>query len=123
MGEAAGTAHRAMEIFAECGPLMSKIPPNYNTNYQNKLKQSQDLAKMAEDKSKNVFFEPIMPANKVPMPDCKNFVKFDDSIKVEFGKTPVMNETLRHVIPPQVRSMQKEFHNVIQNLIDQHYKT
>jgi hypothetical protein len=60
---------------------------------------------MAEDKAKNVFFEPIMAASKVPMPDCKNFVKFDEGIKIEFGKTPVMNETLRHVIPPQVRSM------------------
>jgi hypothetical protein len=37
---------------------------------------------MAEDKAKNVFFEPIMAASKVPMPDCKNFVKFDEGIKI-----------------------------------------
>ena len=123
MGEAAGTAHRAQAIFMECGPLMASLPANYNTNYQNKLTQAQALAKMAEDKAKNVFFEPIMAAAKVPMPDCKNFVKFDDSIKIEFGKIPVMNETLRHVIPPQVRSMQKEFNNLTQNLIDQHFIT
>ena len=36
MGEAAGTVHRAKEIFIECGPFMTSIPVNYNINYQNK---------------------------------------------------------------------------------------
>jgi hypothetical protein len=42
------------------------------------------------------------------MPDKKNFVKFDDSEKGELEKTPILNEVLRHVIPPEVRNMQAE---------------
>ena len=33
-----------------------------------------------------------------------------------------MNETLRHVVPPQVRTMQTEFKTQMQNLIDLQYK-
>jgi hypothetical protein len=33
-----------------------------------------------------------------------------------------MNETLRYIIPPQVRKMQGEFKTMMQNLIDQRYK-
>jgi hypothetical protein len=48
----------------------------------------------------------------------KNFVKLDDSIKGEFSVIPGINEILRHVVPPQVRRMQGEFNQQIQNLID-----
>ena len=48
------------------------------------------------------------------MPDKKNFVKFDDSSKGDLEKTPILNETLRHVIPPEVRNMQAELKKVIQ---------
>ena len=34
------------------------------------------------------------------MPDSKNYVKLDSSIKEELDKIPIMNETLRYIIPP-----------------------
>lgn len=55
---------------------------------------------MATDKAKTVFFEQVTPFDKIKMPDSKNFVKFDDSCKAELDKIPMMNETLRHVVPP-----------------------
>lgn len=55
---------------------------------------------MATDKAKNVFFEQIPVPEKIPIPDSKNFVKFDDSLKENFTKVPVINEILRHLIPP-----------------------
>jgi len=55
---------------------------------------------MAEDKAKNVFFEIIVSHEKIQIPDCKNFVKFDPSIRDELEKVPIMNETLRYIIPP-----------------------
>ena len=42
------------------------------------------------------------------MPDTKNFVKFDGSCESDLTQTPMMNETLRHVVPPAVRTMQGE---------------
>ena len=68
---------------------------------------------MAEDKAKNVFFEIIVSYEKILIPDSKNFVKFDASIKDELDKVPIMNETLRYIIPPQVRKMQAEFKQML----------
>ena len=68
---------------------------------------------MAEDKAKNVFFEIIVSYEKIQIPDSKNFVKFDASIKDELDKVPTMNETLRYIIPPQVRKMQAEFKQML----------
>lgn len=65
---------------------------------------------MATEKAKSVFFESVAPPEKIKMPDQKNFVKFEEKeLKEELEQTPVMNETLRHVVPPQVRTMQTEF--------------
>lgn len=56
---------------------------------------------MATDKAKNVFFESLPAPEKIKMPDQKNFVKFEDGeVKAELDQTPMMNETLRHVVPP-----------------------
>ena len=68
---------------------------------------------MAEDKAKNVFFEIIVSYEKIQIPDSKNFVKFDASIKDELDKVPIMNETLRYIIPPQVRKMQADFKQML----------
>lgn len=69
-----------------------------------------------------MFFEKIPDHANIKIPDCKNFVKFDDSANAELQKVPFMNETLRHIIPPEVRSMQGEFKTQMQNMIDQAYK-
>lgn len=58
------------------------------------------MSKMAQDKAKTVFFESIPSYDKIVMPDSKNYVKLDSSIKEELDKIPIMNETLRYIIPP-----------------------
>jgi hypothetical protein len=78
---------------------------------------------MASEKAKTVFFEPVASKDKIQMPDQKNFVKFDEnSCRVELDVIPIMNETVRHLIPPEVRTMQTEFKTQVQNLIDQQFK-
>jgi hypothetical protein len=57
------------------------------------------------------------------MPDSKNYVKFDDSTKADLEHVPIMNETLRHIIPPEVRSMQSELKMQIQNTVDQNIQS
>jgi hypothetical protein len=69
-----------------------------------------------------VFFESIPDHSKIKLPDSKNYVKFDDAAKKELEKIPLMNEVLRHVVPPEVRNMQSEFKTMLQNMIDQQYK-
>ena len=122
MGIAAGTANYAFEVFKKAGAIIPRIPADYHENYKKKLEQSQNMSKMATDKATTVFFEKIPEWSKIPIPDSKNFVKFDDSCKDDFNKVPPMNETLRHVVPPEVRNMQGEIKTQLQNQIDQEYK-
>lgn len=77
------------------------------------------MAKTSADKAKTVFFEKIPDFKDIKMPDQKNFVKFDSSCQDELNKIPMMNETLRHVVPPEVRKMQGELNTQLQNMIDQ----
>ena len=86
-------------------PIINTIPTDYGDNYRKKIANAEQMSKTATDKAKNVFFDPVPEHKKVPIPDSKNFVKFDDSAKEDLNKVPVMNETLRHVIPPEVRAM------------------
>ena len=73
---------------------------------------------MATEKAQTVFFEKIPDHQTIKIPDLKNFVKFDNTAAEELDKVPAMNEILRYIIPPQVRKMQGEFKEQMQNLID-----
>lgn len=101
---------------------MNKIDGSYHGNYNNKLKQSGDMFKLSAEKAKSVFFEKIPEFSSIKMPDQKNFVKFDSSCGDDLNKIPLINETLRHVVPPEVRRMQEELKKHLQFLIDQQYQ-
>ena len=101
---------------------MKQVPADYADNFKKKYENAAQMSKTSTDKAKNVFFEKIPDFKDVKMPDNKNFVKFDDSVKEDLEKVPAMAENLRHVIPPEVRSMQQELKQFIQNTLDQHYK-
>lgn len=122
MGIAAGTANHAAQLFAKMEGIVRTIPQDYADNYNKKREQANNMATMSADKAKKVFFEQIPDFKSIKMPDQKNFVKFDASIASQLNEVPVMNEILRHVIPPQVRNMQGEFKQQMQNMIDQAYK-
>ena len=118
MGIAAGTAKRAFEVFLDCKSVVDMIPPDYKENYKKKLQASEKHFKTAKDKADTVFFEQMPDHTKIPMPDKKNFVKFDEATSKPLEATPAMNEILRYIIPPQVRKMAGELKTQIQNLID-----
>lgn len=108
MGVAAGTLQHAVHLFNNMQGVIGSIPAEYGENYKKKLASSKQMLDKSVDLSKNVFFEKLPEFKLIPMPDRKNFVKFDDSSKEDFEKVPLMSETLRHIIPPEVRKMQGE---------------
>lgn len=123
MGEAAGTLSHAYNLFASMKQVVGTIPNDYKDNYGKKLANAEQMFQKASQLCKDVFFEKIPEFKAIPMPDRKNFVKLDDSEKTDLEKVPIMNETLRHIIPPEVRSMQSDLKTQIQNTIDQNFKT
>lgn len=123
MGEAAGTLNHAHNLFMSMGSVIAAIPIDYKDNYSKKLANSEQMAQKAAQLCKDVFFEKVPEFKSIVMPDRKNFVKLDDSEKADLEKIPIMNETLRHIIPPEVRSMQSEIKTQVQNTIDQNFKS
>ena len=113
MGIAAGTCTQAAKLFEGIGGLVNGIPSEYGDNYSKKYANAKQMATTSTEKAKNVFFEKIPPHSEIPIPDTKNFVKFDESCKEPLTHIPILNETLRHVIPPEVRSMQNELKQFI----------
>jgi len=120
MGLAAGIARHAASIFKDSSKYIDKIPPSYKAAYTEKSNQAAKLDQMATEKAESVFFERIPKHDdpKIQFPDPKNFVKFDESIRAELEKVAIINEVLRHVVPPEVRKMQVELKTQIQNMID-----
>lgn len=100
MGVAAGTGKRAYEVFLSCQSIIHLIPADYRSNFDKKLAASEKHYKMAEEKANTVFFEQMPDHTKIPMPDMKNFVKYDESAKAPLEVVPAMNEILRYIIPP-----------------------
>jgi len=49
------------------------------------LKNASDMAKTSTQKAETVFFEKIPEHSKIPIPDSKNFVKFDGSCEEELN--------------------------------------
>lgn len=123
MGEAAGTIQHAYNLFNSMGPIINTIPNDYSDNYKKKLANAQQMMQKSQELAKTVFFEKIPEFKSIQIPDSKNFVKFDDSCKADLEQVPIMNETLRHIIPPEVRAMQSELKTHIQNTLDQNFKT
>ena len=75
---------------------------------------------MSKDKADNVFYEKIPQGSEIQMPDQKNFVKFVDCSHM-LDEVPMLNEILRHIVPPPVRRMQAEFQQFLQNLVEGEY--
>jgi hypothetical protein len=97
MGIAAATAVHAVELFNKLKPIVGQIPTRYKDNYLQKLEDAKQLAKTATDKAKNVCFEKIPDFKQIPMPESRNFVNFDDSVKEDFLKVPaILSKILSH---------------------------
>lgn len=68
--------------------------------------------------NKSIYFERETPVDQIPKPDCQNFVKMEavfDNVQV---KMP-LEDKLRHIVPPEVRAMQNELKNQLQDIINQ----
>ena len=108
MGEAGGTLAHAHKLFLSIAPIIKTIPADYSTNYAKKTENAGTMVTKSNELCRDVFFEKVPDFKDITMPDSKNFVKFDESAKTDLEIVPIMSETLRHIIPPEVRSMQGE---------------
>ena len=97
------------------------IPANYQDNFNNKFTEIVKLRDKALKDNSSIYFERETPIDQLPKPDCQNFVKMEAVLENMQGKIPI-EDKLRHIVPPEVRAMQNEVKNQIQEIINQQYE-
>ena len=99
------------------------VPSNYQENYNLKLAEIITLRDKAIDKNKTIYFDKETPLDKVPKPDCQNFVKMEAVLDNIATSKLAIEEKLRHIVPPQVRVMQMELKGRLQEIINNQYES
>ena len=102
-----------VEKFNESKPYCDALGGAYQSNFQTKFAEAQQLLAKAIDENKKIYYEHNIPTSELAKPDPQNFVnllQMNDEINV----TPELDEKLRHIVPPAVRVLQDELKNVLQ---------
>ena len=96
---------------------MTLIPSNYQENFNTKVADLTKLREKAINENKTIYFEKEMPIDQVPVPAAQNFVKMEAVMDNLQGKLAI-EDKLRHIVPPQVRAMQIEIKQKLQEIIN-----
>ena len=105
-----------VEKFNESKPYCDALGGAYQSNFQTKFAEAQQLLAKAIDENKKIYYEHNIPTSELAKPDPQNFVnllQMNDEINVP----PELDEKLRHIVPPAVRVLQDELKNVLQQII------
>jgi hypothetical protein len=121
MGRAVSFFKATAEIFEKAKPTVLTIPSNYQDNFNNKYADIVKLRDKAIKDNKSIYFERELPMEQVPVPDSQNFVKLEPALDNIQAKLPI-EDKLRHIVPPEVRAMQNELKNQLQDIINQQYE-
>ncbi len=77
MGLAISYLKATLAILDEAKNIVLQIPANYQDNYNSKYKTIAELRDKALKDNKSIYFEREVPLDKVPKPDCQNFVRLE----------------------------------------------
>ena len=121
MGLAVGYFKAVIAQLDEAKKVVGLIPSNYQDNFNAKYSDIAALRDKAVKDNKSIYFERETPVDQIPKPDCQNFVKLEAALESIQTKLPV-EDKLRHIVPPEVRAMQNDLKNQLQELISQQYE-
>jgi len=121
MGLAVGYFKAVIAQLDEAKRVVALVPSNYQDNFNAKYAEIAALRDKALKDNKSIYFERETPVDQIPKPDCQNFVKLEAALENIQAKLPV-EDKLRHIVPPEVRAMQNELKNQLQELINQQYE-
>ena len=117
MGAVCAYYKMAMNVFNRAQTVIHQIPTNYKDNFTAKYTDLKKMHDKAIHENKTLYFEKEQPENIVNKPEAKNFVKLEPALgAVEEGHQ--IEEKLRHLVPPEVRAMQEELRNNLQEIIN-----
>lgn len=121
MGRVVALYQKAQAEFDKAKPVVAMIPSNYQENFNNKYADLQKFHAKAKNENDTIYFEKVIPLEQLPPIEFQNFVKMDSSLDDINGKQAI-EEKLRHIVPPNVRAMQVELKNKLQEVINQQFE-
>lgn len=121
MGLAVALLKATCFMMEKAKAVVLTIGANYQDNFNNKFTEIIQMRDKAIKDNSSIYFERETPIDQLPKPDCQNFVKMEAVLETLNTKLPI-EDKLRHIVPPEVRAMQNELKNQIQDLINQQYE-
>ena len=95
----------------------ASVPTTYRQAFMEKFAEAEQAYAAAKKDNEKVYFEREPDAKDLPPIVKKSFVKFI-SIEDEIAKGSKLEESLRHMVPVEVRVMQDEFRNEVNAIIN-----
>lgn len=106
----------SVEEFNAAKPYVDALGGGYKSNYEAKFAEARGLLAKAIDENKKIYYEPNIPTGEVEKPDPQNFVNLL-TLSDQLNEVNPLDEKLRHIVPPAVRSMQDELKSMLQQII------
>lgn len=119
MGRVAGLGKVTLSKFEACKQIVTSLGGAYAQNYNAKLKIAIELTEKAIKDNKSVYYEKVADAAEINAPDLQNFVKLN--MVKDLNEKVDLDERLRHLVPPQVRTLIDELKNILQNVITEEF--
>lgn len=106
----------ANEKFTEAKPYCDALGGAYKSNFDTKFRDAQQLLAKAIDENKKIYYEPNIPTGELAKPDPQNFVNLLQQNE-QLNEKNILDEKLRHIVPPAVRALQDELKNNLQAIV------
>lgn len=97
--------------------MIGLIPSNYQDNFNTRYADVIKCRDKAIKDNQTIYFDREPNVETLPKPDCQNFVKLEAAMDNIAAKLAI-EEKLRHIVPPQVRVMQMELKQKLQEVIN-----
>ena len=121
MGKAVTLFKRTTIEFDKAKPVVATVPSNYQDNFNARYAAMCKSRDKAINENKTIYFERETEPEKLGPLDMQNFVKLEPTLDSLSGKLGI-EDKLRHIVPPQVRAMQVEVKQKLQEVINQNFE-
>jgi len=121
MGRVVTLWKRTAAEFEKAKPVIGLIPSNYQENFNTRYADVIKNRDKAVKENSTIYFDRELPIESIPKPDCQNFVKLEAALDNLSSKLAI-EEKLRHIVPPQVRVMQMELKQKLQEVINSNFE-
>jgi len=109
-----------VRLYGEAQPFAQALGGSYKSNFDAKIIAARELQAKAEHENKSIYYEPQVAIEDLPKPDPQNYVSLE-SCQEDLAKPCDLDNSLRHLVPPEVRAMNDELKAQIAQMIQDEF--